>query len=279
MMMDENVMFEQNVGLVKHIIKVKYKSTGQDYDDLYQEGCLGLLHAIRNFKPEYGYKFSTYAGICISGKINHYLRDIHYDAMKTPRELRLLYFKLSKECSDLSNEEELKYAANKLSMDYEQAKKAALLVNVYQPKSFEYEYSEGNSKTPLSSYISDGIDNFEQTETNDTLQKAMLYLDEKQKKAVILYYQEELSQSQIGERLGVKQVQVSRILAKAKELMQMGIEGKEPIKDKRVKTIIEYNGEKRSLAEWSKFTGIKYSTLKRRLDHGWDVEKTFMTLC
>lgn len=275
MMMDENVMFEQNVGLVKYIIKVKYKSTGQDYDDLYQEGCLGLLHAIRNFKPEYGYKFATYAVGCISGNINRYLRDKHYSTMNTPRHLRALYFKLQKMCTDLTDEKEVKLAAEKLEVDFETAKEAAKLIKVFQARSLDYEYNEGESTIRYVESISNGRDDYDHVDNLDVLQRAMVYLDETQKKLIYLYYVDELSQSQIGKLLNIRQVQVSRMLAKVKNQMKVAIEDNEVIQDKRIKTVIEYNGEKRSLAEWSKITGVKYSTLKQRLELGWDLDKAF----
>lgn len=276
MMTDENRVFEDNLNLVSHVVRKKYKAIPQDYDDLFQEGCVGLLHAIRNFKSEYGYTFSTYAAACISGSINHYLRDRHYNAMKTPRKVRSLYFKLIKITNDFDDEESLKEAALKLSVTLEKIQEAASLVNVFQPKSLDYEYVNDSNVMNFSDYTADSIDSFLESDNKDELEKAMRNLTDKQRKVVTMYYGYGFNQNEIGSKLGLTQVQVSRILTKSKNVMLATIEDREELVDKRIKTLIEYQGEKHSLAEWSKLTGIKYSTLKRRLDRGWGLEKAFV---
>ena len=62
-----------NMALVGHIAK-KYWSAGYEYDDLVQEGSIGLMAAAEKFDPEYGFRFSTMAGACIENRIRQYLR-------------------------------------------------------------------------------------------------------------------------------------------------------------------------------------------------------------
>jgi RNA polymerase sigma factor (sigma-70 family) len=76
--------FAENVGLVHHVLK-RFRASEDDYDDYYQVGCMGLLHAIDGFDESKGYKFSTYACTCIRGFVMTY-KTRHGRAIKIPEE-------------------------------------------------------------------------------------------------------------------------------------------------------------------------------------------------
>ena len=67
-------MIEDNIGLV-HSIAKRFKGRGEDYDDLYQAGCVGLIKAVDNFDESKGFLFSTYAVPVIMGEIRRLFRD------------------------------------------------------------------------------------------------------------------------------------------------------------------------------------------------------------
>lgn len=75
--MTENERVEKNIPLVHHIIRNKMRIANGDYDDAFQDGCVGLLNAIRTFDPERGIAFSTYAGACIQNAIKGRRRRQH----------------------------------------------------------------------------------------------------------------------------------------------------------------------------------------------------------
>ena len=78
-------MIEENIGLV-HSIAKRFKGRGEDYDDLYQAGCVGLIKAVDNFDESKGFLFSTYAVPVIMGEIRRLFRD--GGAVKVSRSLK-----------------------------------------------------------------------------------------------------------------------------------------------------------------------------------------------
>lgn len=80
-----NKMIEENIGLV-HSIAKRFKGRGEDYDDLYQAGCVGLIKAVDNFDESKGFLFSTYAVPVIMGEIRRLFRD--GGAVKVSRSLK-----------------------------------------------------------------------------------------------------------------------------------------------------------------------------------------------
>ena len=78
-------MIEKNIGLV-HSIAKRFKGRGEDYDDLYQAGCVGLIKAVDNFDESKGFLFSTYAVPVIMGEIRRLFRD--GGAVKVSRSLK-----------------------------------------------------------------------------------------------------------------------------------------------------------------------------------------------
>ena len=84
-------MIEDNIGLV-HSIAKRFKGRGEDYDDLYQAGCVGLIKAVDNFDESKGFLFSTYAVPVIMGEIRRLFRD--GGAVKVSRSLKEKSIKL-----------------------------------------------------------------------------------------------------------------------------------------------------------------------------------------
>lgn len=82
---DRNKMIEENIGLV-HSIAKRFKGRGEEYDDLYQAGCVGLIKAVDNFDESRGFRFSTYAVPVIMGEIRRLFRD--GGAIKVSRSLK-----------------------------------------------------------------------------------------------------------------------------------------------------------------------------------------------
>ena len=82
---NRNEMIEDNIGLV-HSIAKRFKGRGEEYDDLYQAGCVGLIKAVDNFDESKGFLFSTYAVPVIMGEIRRLFRD--GGAVKVSRSLK-----------------------------------------------------------------------------------------------------------------------------------------------------------------------------------------------
>ena len=86
-------LVEENSPLIKSVIR-RYLGKGLEYDDLYQLGCLGFIKAIRNFKEDFGVKFSTYVVPMVIGEIKRFMRDD--GAIKVSRAMKTLNIKINK---------------------------------------------------------------------------------------------------------------------------------------------------------------------------------------
>ncbi len=209
----KEALIEQNVSLVKCIVK-RYLGKGVDYDDLFQIACMGFLKAIAGFDERFGVKFSTYAVPMIAGEIKRFMRDdgsvkVSRAMKQTAKEINLFV-------------EEYVAAAGKQPSVREIAEKFSL-------DETETVFVMGSSKMPLSLYsgaeLKDGkerelIDTLPSKDDQEDLLDRMLLrgaieeLPERERKIIVLRYFRDMTQSEVAERIGVSQVQVSRIESK-----------------------------------------------------------------
>ena len=206
----KEMLIEHNVSLVKCIVK-RYLGKGVEYDDLFQIGCMGFLKAIAGFDEGFGVKFSTYAVPMIAGEIKRFMRDD--GSVKVSRTMK----QTAKEIN-LFVEEYLAQHGKHPSV-----KEIALQFGLEESETV---FVMGSSKMPLSLYggseFKDGkerelietlpaADNQEEMLERMLLKGAIEALPERERKIIILRYFRDMTQSEVAERIGVSQVQVSRI--------------------------------------------------------------------
>ena len=201
----KETLIEHNVSLVKCIVK-RYLGKGVDYDDLFQIACMGFLKAIAGFDEKFGVKFSTYAVPMIAGEIKRFMRDD--GAVKVSRTMK----QTAKEINIFVEEYVLKNG--------KQPPMSAIAAQ------FGMEEAEVVFTMPLSLY--GGADNQdgqerelietltrgdEQEEWLDRmlLKSAIEGLPDRERRIIVLRYFRDMTQSEVAERIGVSQVQVSRI--------------------------------------------------------------------
>lgn len=213
-------LIEENSPLVKSVIK-RFKGKGIEYDDLYQLGCVGFLKAIKNFKTEYNVKFSTYAVPMVIGEIKRFMRDD--GEIKVSRAIKSLNLKISKFIESFVKEHMRKPTTKEIAAEF-------------QIDESEVVFTMDSSKMPISMYttLDDDsshsqflIDRFMQAGENDdsvidniSLKEALLSLDERDKKIVLLRFFRDKTQSEIASVLNISQVQVSRLECKIIEKMR-----------------------------------------------------------
>ncbi len=203
-------LIEHNVSLVKCIVK-RYLGKGVDYDDLFQIACMGFLKAIAGFDESFGVKFSTYAVPMIAGEIKRFMRDD--GSVKVSRAMK----QTAKEINLFIEEYTAKHG--KQPAISEVAKNFGL-------DEAETVFVMGSSKMPLSLYGGAEFKDGKERELIETLpasddQEEMLdrmllrgaidELPERDKKIIVLRYFRDMTQSEVAEKIGVSQVQVSRI--------------------------------------------------------------------
>ena len=203
-------LIEHNVSLIKCIVK-RYLGKGVEYDDLFQIGCMGFLKAISGFDEVFGVKFSTYAVPMIAGEIKRFMRDD--GSVKVSRTMK----QTAKEINIFIEEYTIKNG-NPPPM--------SAIAKEFHLEEAEIVFVMGSSKMPLSLYggadTKEGKDR-ELIETlpatddqEDMLDKMLLKgaieaLPERDRRIIMLRYFRDMTQSEVAERIGVSQVQVSRI--------------------------------------------------------------------
>ena len=200
-----------NVGLVWSIVR-RFLGRGHEAEDLYQIGCIGLLKAVDKFDTGYDVKFSTYAVPMITGEIKRFLRD---DGMiKVSRSLKETAMKVRTARDELEKrfgrEPTIEEIGEELTITREEsvlalesgAEVESLYKTIYQ--------GDGNAI-----YL---IDKLEQTRDENesmlnrcALREVFAKLNEKEQTIIRMRYFEERTQTEVAERLGISQVQVSRL--------------------------------------------------------------------
>ncbi len=206
----KEALIEHNVSLVKCIVK-RYLGKGVDYDDLFQIACMGFLKAIGGFDERFGVKFSTYAVPMIAGEIKRFMRDdgsvkVSRTMKQTAKNINLFI-------------EEYVGAKGKQPTIAEIAASFGL-------DEAETVFVMGSSKMPVSVYSGADYKDGKERELIETLavkddseelldkmllRGAIEGLPEREKKIIVLRYFRDMTQSEVAEKIGVSQVQVSRI--------------------------------------------------------------------
>lgn len=204
-------LVEENVGLIWCVVK-RFYGRGTDAEDLFQIGSIGLLKAIDKFDLSYDVKFSTYAVPMISGEIKRFLRD---DGMiKVSRSLKELSYKIfqTREAliAKLDREPTLEELAETMEVDKEEIVQAmeagGEVESLYKP----IHQKEGNEIRLVDKL--EEKDRKEDKILDHMLLKQLLEsLDKEERQLIYLRYFADETQTQVGKKLVISQVQVSRM--------------------------------------------------------------------
>ncbi|MFZ0368570.1 MAG: RNA polymerase sporulation sigma factor SigF [Halobacillus sp.] len=213
-------LVEKNTRLVWSVVQ-RYLRRGYDQDDLYQIGCIGLLKSIDKFDLSYDVRFSTYAVPMIIGEIQRFIRDD--GTVKVSRSLKELNHKVRGKKEELmkiyGRSPTVNELAEALGMTREEIVQAEEVGR--SPQSiYETVYENEGDPITLVDQIAEEEDNwFDQI----TLQDVLSRLEKRERLIIYLRYYKDQTQTEVAERLGISQVQVSRlekkILADMKQTM------------------------------------------------------------
>lgn len=214
-------LIKHNIRLVWSVVQ-RFLGRGYEAEDLFQIGCIGLLKAVDKFDLEYDVRFSTYAVPMIIGEIQRFLRD---DGMvKVSRSLKELANKVRKTKDELSKKlnriPTVQEVADVLGIDPEEivfAQEANRAPTSIHETVFE---NDGDPITLMDQIAEEDEDGwFEKIALKDVINR----LSERERLIVILRYYKDQTQSEVAQRLGISQVQVSRlekkIIARMKETL------------------------------------------------------------
>ncbi|MGI6309054.1 MAG: sigma-70 family RNA polymerase sigma factor [Dethiobacteria bacterium] len=202
-----------NLPLV-HALCRRYPRETVDYEDIFQEGCIGLLKALQKYDPEKGTKFSTYAVPFILGDIKAYLRQNGH-LLKVSRSYYARFYQLLKERDSLEQDLQRKPHLEEISRKMGLPKEEIIwLMELQYPT---VPLTEESSGTFISGAKGQNID-LEKIFNNIILQEKLSTLPQREKQVIILRYFLEKSQEEVAQILGLSQRHISRL-----ERLAMGI--------------------------------------------------------
>src|SRR5690554_1193389 len=211
---DDNARDELVYGNLKLILSVikKFSHRGENLDDLFQVGCLGLLKAIDNFDMSHGVRFSTYAVPMIIGEIRRYLRD--NSSIRVSRSLKDLAYKSLHYKEQFLKEHHREPSAEEIAkgLNVEEIDVVISLEAIQDPISiYTPIYNNGGDEIYLIDQIKDEENSEERKILELTIKNGMKRLSKREKNIINERYYLGKTQMEIANEIGISQAQVSRL--------------------------------------------------------------------
>ncbi|UQD52617.1 RNA polymerase sporulation sigma factor SigF [Bacillus methanolicus] len=213
-----DLIVQKNTRLVWSVVQ-RFLNRGYEPDDLFQIGCIGLLKSVDKFDLSYDVKFSTYAVPMIIGEIQRFIRDD--GTVKVSRSLKEMGNRIRKAKDELSKRLGRIPTVSELSEYLEIPPEDIILAQeaIRTPASIHETVYE-NDGDPIT--LLDQIDDGDEGKWFDkiALREAIRELEERERLIVYLRYYKDQTQSEVAARLGISQVQVSRLEKKILQQMK-----------------------------------------------------------
>ena len=209
-----------NLGVADSLAQ-RYSARGLPIDDLVQEARLALVRVVESFRPEYGHDFLSYAVPSILGALRKQFRDSGW-TVRPPRRIQEAQQAINQCRSDLlqrlGREPRVPELASELDLDEETVIEALSADGCYTPASLDRPVgtdaeSDGGART-LGSVLGSEDPDFDSCEARVILRPLLARLDQRDRKVLQLRFVDGLTQREVGEQIGVTQMQVSRILSR-----------------------------------------------------------------
>lgn len=200
-----------NLRLVLSVIQ-RFNNRGENVDDLFQVGCIGLIKAIDNFDLNQNVKFSTYAVPMIIGEIRRYLRD--NNSIRVSRSLRDIAYRALQVRDKLVGENNKEPTVSQIAKELKVPREDVVfaLDAIQDPVSlFEPIYHDGGDAIYVMDQISDNKNLDESWLENISIKEAMKKLNGREKLILTLRFFDGRTQMEVAEEIGISQAQVSRL--------------------------------------------------------------------
>jgi RNA polymerase sporulation-specific sigma factor len=200
-----------NLRLVLSVIQ-RFNNRGENVDDLFQVGCIGLMKAIDNFDLSQNVRFSTYAVPMIIGEIRRYLRD--NNSIRVSRSLRDIAYKALQVRDKLVNKDNKEPTISQIAKELELPKEEVVfaLDAIQDPISlFEPIYHDGGDAIFVMDQISDSKNLDDGWLENISIKEGMKKLTDREKLILNLRFFQGRTQMEVADEIGISQAQVSRL--------------------------------------------------------------------
>jgi RNA polymerase sigma-B factor len=222
-------LVERYLPLARRLAR-RYQRSEEPLEDLMQVASLGLLKAVDRYDTSRDTAFSSFAVPTILGELRRHFRDRTW-SVRVPRELQELALRVDKTASALSSEHgrapTVGEIATALDVSEEQVLEALQAAGAYRAGSLDAPRL-GVGEDAASESVGDAIGvqegGFERAEERATLGPMFAHITERERLVLTLRFAEDLTQAEIGERIGVSQMQVSRLIRQALARLREGVQ-------------------------------------------------------
>jgi RNA polymerase sigma-B factor len=222
-----NTLIEMNMSLVRFAAG-RFRSRGpEEMEDIVQVGMIGLIKAIDRFELTREVEFTSFAIPYIVGEIKRFFRDTTW-AVHVPRRLQEARVQLARATEELRSRlgrtPTVKELSELMSLPEEEVREARLASNSYNSSSLDAAISGSeDGESALADFIGTQDRALELVEDFHALAPLIAALSERDRQIIHMRFVEELTQAQIGERLGVSQMHVSRLLSRTLARLREGM--------------------------------------------------------
>ena len=209
-----------NLRLVLSVIQ-RFNNRGENPDDLFQVGCIGLIKALDNFDLSHGVKFSTYAVPMIIGEVRRYLRD--NNSIRVSRSLRDIAYKALQAKEQLSSELSRVPSISEIAKEIDVPREDVVLAmdSIQEPVSlFEPVFHDDGDAVFVMDQVQDTKNTDEKWIENISLSEAMNKLSPREKHILTMRFFEGKTQMEVAEEISISQAQVSRLEKNALKYMR-----------------------------------------------------------
>ena len=189
----------------------RFTSRGENPDDLFQVGCIGLIKAIDNFDPSHEVMFSTYGVPMISGEVKRFLRD--NNAVRVSRSMRDTAYRAMQIKEQLTNENgkepNITEIAKRMELPPEDI--VIALESIVEPVSlYEPVFSDGGDTIYIMDQVKGGTTDGDWLE-EIAMREAIRYLTDRERKILSMRFIDGKTQTEVAGEIGISQAQVSRL--------------------------------------------------------------------
>ncbi|MFI6103262.1 RNA polymerase sigma factor SigF [Streptomyces sp. NPDC051310] len=222
-----STLIEMNMSLVRYAAG-RFRSRGpEEMEDIVQVGMIGLIKAIDRFELSREVEFTSFAIPYIVGEIKRFFRDTSW-AVHVPRRLQEARVQLARATEELRSRlgrtPTVKELSELMSLSEEEVVEARLASNGYTSASLDATISGSeDGEMAMADFIGTDDHALELVEDFHALAPMIAALDERDRQILHMRFVDELTQSQIGERLGVSQMHVSRLLSRTLSHLRDGM--------------------------------------------------------
>ncbi|MEA2153924.1 MAG: polymerase sigma-B factor [Solirubrobacteraceae bacterium] len=199
-------------------LALRYQRSAEAFDDLLQVAALGLIKAVDGFDPQREIAFSSYAVPTILGEIKRHFRDRTW-AVRVPRDLQELSLRVDKAVGELAETLQRQPSVAEIAVRVDATEEGVLEAlqagGAHRALSFEARRGADDDAATLGDSIGLDEHGFDRAEERATLEALLVTVSARERAVLRMRFEHDMTQAEIGEVIGVSQMQVSRIIRQA----------------------------------------------------------------